>query len=78
MKRIMLCIILCMVIFLAGCQNADPQQSEQAQETAAPMPVFALVVKDTVNPYIAGDVQRISKGLRGNRRNAGDRRPRRR
>ena len=62
MKRIMLCIILCMVIFLAGCQNADPQQSEQAQETAAPMPVFALVVKDTVNPYMLVMYNGFQKG----------------
>ncbi len=52
MKRIAASAVVCLVLLLTGCQPAAAPDAPQAAETAAPMPVFALVVKDTVNPYM--------------------------
>ena len=51
MKRIVLALALCLMIVLTGCQPAAQRQPETTPEPD-PMPVFALVVKDTVNPYM--------------------------
>ena len=51
MKRIVLAAALCVMIVLTGCQPADQQQPETTPAFGT-MPVFALVVKDTVNPYM--------------------------
>ena len=52
MKRIALLLIVCLLFALAGCGPEAEPEPQQAEETPAPMPVFALVVKDTVNPYM--------------------------
>jgi rhamnose transport system substrate-binding protein len=52
MKRIALAITLCLLLALAGCGPAAQQDQAQPDTSQAPLPVFALVVKDTVNPYM--------------------------
>ena len=49
MKRIALAMVLCLLLSLAGCEPAG-QETAQPTPTPEPLPVFALVVKDTVNP----------------------------
>ncbi len=51
MKRMVLALALCLMIALTGCQPAAVQQADVTL-AATPAPVFALVVKDTVNPYM--------------------------
>ncbi len=51
MKRMVLAAILCLMIALSGCQPAAERQPETTPETET-MPMFALVVKDKVNPYM--------------------------
>lgn len=51
MKRSVLAAALCLVIVLTGCQPSAQLEPETTPE-AEPMPVFALVVKDRVNPYM--------------------------
>jgi len=51
MKRITLAITLCLLLLLAGCRP-DGQDVSPETPTPEPLPVFALVVKDTVNPYM--------------------------
>jgi rhamnose transport system substrate-binding protein len=51
MKRIALFLALCLLFALAGCGPAAPAQTEPTA-SPEPLPVFALVVKDTVNPYM--------------------------
>lgn len=51
MKRITLAAVLCLTIAFSGCQPAVQNQPEATPEPS-PMPVFALVVKDRVNPYM--------------------------
>ena len=51
MKRAALAAALCLLLLLGSC--AKPAQVTVPEPTAPkPMPVFALVVKDTVNPYM--------------------------
>ncbi len=53
MKRIALIPALVLLLALAGCGGpAVNTKTPPAEATPAPMPVFALVVKDTVNPYM--------------------------
>ncbi len=52
MKRIPIALAICLLMLLSGCQQAVPQ--EEITVAAAPEPSlrYALVVKDTVNPYM--------------------------
>ncbi|MFH1511751.1 MAG: hypothetical protein ABIG45_00200, partial [Bacillota bacterium] len=52
MKRVALAATICLLLALAGCGPAAPEEQPQADASPAPLPVFALVVKDTVNPYM--------------------------
>ena len=52
MKRIAISAIVCLVLLLTGCQPAAQKEPSKPAATAKPMPIFALVVKDTVNPYM--------------------------
>ena len=51
MKRVALIVALCLLFLLAGCQP-DGRETPPPTPTPGPLPVFALVVKDTVNPYM--------------------------
>lgn len=52
MKRIALFLVLCLVLPLAACTQPAEEIAPQSTEAVEPQPVFALVVKDTVNPYM--------------------------
>ena len=52
MKRAVAAAVLCLMLALAGCAPSNAPSAAAPEVSAAPMPVFALVVKDTVNPYM--------------------------
>ncbi len=52
MKRAALACALCLLFALAGCAPSAAPDAAAPEASSAPRPVFALVVKDTVNPYM--------------------------
>ena len=52
MKRTALIVILCLALAMVGCQPAAEQEQADDVNAQAALPVYALVVKDTVNPYM--------------------------
>lgn len=52
MKRAVLALALCLAVALSGCQPAARQSPPDADAAQEALPLFALVVKDTVNPYM--------------------------
>ena len=50
MRIIAFATLLCLLLTFSGCQPAE--ETSVAEPSAVPLPLFALVVKDTVNPYM--------------------------